>query len=183
MASASVPSAVAAVFIIHLVMQRYGSAERMVKTGLGLVLVMAAVASAVNDILKRRNGARPSLLPPIDPQTIKTKIMVIAALVGFLVGLTSVGSGSLIAIVLLMISRLAPRTIVGTDIAHALLLVTAAAIAHWSLGTVNVRLALNLLVGSLPGVLLGSRLAYHAPGRPLRWGLAVLIFAGGIKML
>ena len=105
------------------------------------------------------------------------------AVVGFLLGLTSVGSGALIAVVLIMFSGLSATTIIGTDIAHALLLVTAAALAHWQIGTVNIPLAANLLIGSLPGVVLGSRLAYYTPPRPLRFGVALLVLAGGLKMV
>jgi uncharacterized membrane protein YfcA len=81
------------------------------------------------------------------------------------------------------LSRLSATRIVGTDIAHALVLVSAAALAHWQLGTVNLVLAANLLVGSLPGVILGSRLSYHAPARPLKFGMSLLVLAGALKMI
>jgi hypothetical protein len=61
--------------------------------------------------------------------------------------------------------------------------VSAAALAHWQLGTVNFVLAANLLVGSLPGVVLGSRLAYYTPARPLKLGMALLVLAGALKMV
>lgn len=180
MAAGSVPSAVVATYVIHFVSVHYGTAEKMVRTGLGVVLVFAAFASLLNEIYRKRVV---DFKPAVDPSDHKVKIILLGAVVGFLVGLTSVGSGSLIAVSLIMFSRLRSTTIVGTDIAHALLLVTAAALAHWQIGTVNVPLAANLLIGSLPGVIIGSRLAYRTPSRPLRFAVALLVLAGGLKML
>jgi len=181
LASGSVPCAVLATYVIHFVAIRYGAAEKMVRTGLGIVLVMTAIASLVHEIYRKRH-VQPAQESAIDPGQHKFKVIALGAVVGFLVGLTSVGSGSLIAVALILFSRMKSRTIVGTDIAHALLLVTAAALAHWQIGTVNVPLAANLLIGSLPGVVLGSRLAYYTPGRPLRFAVALLVLAGGLKM-
>lgn len=182
MASGSVPCAVLATYLIHFVGIRYGTADKMVRTGLGYVLVLTAIASLVNEIYRKRHGDSHSEAP-VDPAKYKGRVIALGAVVGFLVGLTSVGSGSLIAVALIMFSRLRSTTIVGTDIAHALLLVTAGALAHWQIGTVNIPLAANLLIGSLPGVVLGSRLAYLTPGRPLRFAVALLVLAGGLKML
>lgn len=182
LASGSVPAAVLAIYVIHFVRLRYGSAEQMVRTGLGVVLVLAAVATLLHEIYGKRRSHRNNS-EAIDPTPFKARIIALGAVVGFLVGLTSVGSGSLIAVALLMFSGLSSTTIVGTDIAHALLLVTAGALAHWQIGTVNVPLAANLLIGSIPGVLLGSRLAYLTPGRPLRFAVALLVLAGGLKMV
>ncbi len=182
LASGSVPAAVLATYLIRYVRLHYGSAESFVKTGLGVVLVLASLATLLNEIYGKRQH-RLDNLEGIDPSKFKKRIILLGAAVGFLVGLTSVGSGSLIAVALLMFSGLSYTTIVGTDIAHALLLVTAGAMAHWQIGTVNLPLAANLLIGSLPGVVLGSKLAYHTPGRPLRFAVALLVLAGGLKMV
>src|SRR5262249_52591542 len=161
------PASVIATYLIHYVHTRYGSAEHMVKSGLGVVLVLASVATLVNEIYRKRNEHK-LRKTELDPSQHKFRIVLVGIVVGFLVGLTSGGSGALIAVVLIMFSGMPSTAIVGTDIAHALLLVTAAAMAHWQIGTVNVPLAANLLIGSIPGVLVGSRLAYLTPGRPLR---------------
>jgi uncharacterized protein len=182
LASGSVPSAVLATYIIHFVRQHFGTAESFVRTGLGVVLVLAAVATLLHEVYGKRHNRRDNS-EALDPTPFKARIVLLGAAVGFLVGLTSVGSGSLIAVALLMFSRLSSTTIVGTDIAHALLLVTAGALAHWQIGTVNVPLAANLLIGSLPGVVLGSKLAYRTPSRPLRFAVALLVLAGGLKMV
>lgn len=111
------------------------------------------------------------------------EITLVGLLVGFLVGLTSVGSGSLFALTLLAVSRLEPRRLVGTDLAYAAILVTAVALAHAVIGTVDWHLAANLLAGSLPGVLLGSRLTARAPARPLKLGLLSLILLARMKLV
>ena len=182
LASGSVPAAVAATYVIHFVRLRYGSAEHMVRAGLGAVLVLAAIATLLNELYGKRRKHRDNS-EAIDPTPYRGRIILLGAVVGFLVGLTSVGSGSLIGVALLMFSGLSSTTIIGTDIAHALLLVTAGALAHWQIGTVNVPLAANLLIGSIPGVVIGSRLAYLTPGRPLRFAVALLVLAGGLKMV
>ncbi|MBX6377822.1 MAG: sulfite exporter TauE/SafE family protein [Clostridia bacterium] len=71
----------------------------------------------------------------------------------------------------------------GSDIAHAFLLTAAAGLAHWRLGSVDLRLAANLLVGSLPGVLLGARLVPVSPVKPLRVAVAVMVIASGVNLL
>jgi len=182
LATGSVPCAVLATFLIHAVNVRYGSADTMVRIGLGGVLILASFSTLINDWYRKRN-ARTNRLALFDVEAHRGKVILVGAVVGFLVGLTSVGSGALIAVVLLMVAQLPATAVVGTDIAHALLLVTAGAIAHWQIGTVNVPLALNLLIGSFPGVVLGSRMAYYTPARPLRFGVALLVLAGGLKMV
>ena len=182
LASGSVPFAVLATYLIHFVNVRYGAADSMVRLGLGIVLVLAAFATIINEIYRKRR-AQSTESVPFDLEAHKGRIILVGALVGFLVGLTSVGSGALIAVVLIIFSGLSATTIIGTDIVHGLLLVSAAALAHWQIGTVNLPLAANLLVGSLPGVVLGSRLAYYTPPRPLRFGVALLVLAGGLKMV
>jgi uncharacterized membrane protein YfcA len=113
----------------------------------------------------------------------RVKVALVGAAIGFVVGLTSVGSGSLIALFLLFSSRLSQRDLVGTDIAHAMLLVAAASIAHAGIGTVDWSLAANLLCGSIPGVLLGGKLMDVAPSRPLKVGMCSLVWLAGAKLM
>jgi uncharacterized protein len=109
---------------------------------------------------------------------------VIGAAVGFLVGLTSVGSGTLIIVALLFLyPRWQSKELVGTDVFHAALLVSAASAAQFAAGNVNVGMMLSLLLGSIPGVLLGSRLAVGFPERLLRFSLAGVLLVSGAKLL
>jgi uncharacterized membrane protein YfcA len=111
-------------------------------------------------------------------------LTIIGAAVGFLVGLTSVGSGTLIMVSLLFLyPRWESKEWVGTDVFHAAVLVGAAGMAHFAAGDVNVPIMLSLLIGSVPGVLLGSRLVIGFPERALRLGLASMMLVAGSQLL
>ena len=87
----------------------------------------------------------------------------IGATTGFVIGLSSAGSGTLIAIMLIAVYRLTPKRVVGTDVVHAAILLWAAVVAHIIGGNVDFVLAGNILVGSVPGVILGSNLSVKWP--------------------
>ena len=101
--------------------------------------------------------------------------MVTRFVVGLLVSITSVGSGTLIVALLALTTTLPARSIVGTDIVHALALVAVATAAHLSIGSIDVGLTVNLLAGAIPGVLVGSRLGVRLPERALRPTLGVVL--------
>lgn len=105
------------------------------------------------------------------------------ALGGYLVGLTSIGSGSVMAVILLLLYPIAPAIIVGTDIAHATVLSLVVGVAHMTQGNVDFGLAGTLLLGSVPGVLIGSRVAPWLPGRPLKTILACMLVFVGLRLL
>ena len=102
---------------------------------------------------------------------------------GFVIGMTSAGSGTLIAIILIAVFRLTPQRVVGTDIFHAAVLLWAAGIAHWVTGNVDFGLAGNILLGSVPGVLVGGRLAFKSGKNLLRGLLSVVLIASGITLI
>jgi uncharacterized protein len=107
-----------------------------------------------------------------------------AFVVGFLVSITSVGSGSLIIALLVVLYPATPlRRIVGSDIVHALLLVGVSAVGHLRLGSINLSLLGALLVGSLPGVWLGSKMTTVVPEKALRPVLGTTLFLLGCKLL
>lgn len=108
---------------------------------------------------------------------------IIGAIVGFLVGLTSIGSGTLIVVSLFFLyPRWESKDIVGTDVFHAAILVSAAGITQFFAGNVNVMMTASLLLGSLPGVVLGSRFAVGFHERYLRLSLASLLLISGAKL-
>ena len=102
---------------------------------------------------------------------------------GYLVGLTSIGSGSVMAVILLLFYPVAPAVIVGTDITHAMVLSFVVGIAHMTQGNVDFALAGTLLLGGIPGVLVGSRLAPWIPAKPLKAILAVMLIFVGVRLL
>jgi uncharacterized membrane protein YfcA len=113
----------------------------------------------------------------------KVAAVVLGASVGFVLGLTSAGSGTLIAVGLIIGFRLAPRKVVGTDVFHAAILLWVAAIAHLFSGNVDLLLTATILIGSLPGVWLGTHLATRLPERGLRPALGVVLLSAGLALL
>ena len=109
--------------------------------------------------------------------------VVFGALGGYLVGLTSIGSGSVMAVILLLLYPLAPAIVVGTDIAHATVLSLVVGLAHMTQGNVDFGLAGSLLLGGIPGVLVGSRIAPRLPGKPLKTVLAIMLIFVGLRLL
>ncbi len=109
--------------------------------------------------------------------------IIFGAMGGYLVGLTSIGSGSIMAIILLLLYPLTPAVVVGTDIAHATVLSLVTGLAHAAGGNVDFGLAGKLLLGSVPGVLVGSRVAPWLPGKPLRIILAGMLIFVGTRLL
>jgi uncharacterized membrane protein YfcA len=111
--------------------------------------------------------------------------VLVGAIVGALVTITSVGAGALgVTALTFLYPQLATRRIVGSDIAHAVPLTLVAGLGHWWLGTVDVVLLVSLLIGSLPGIALGAHFAARVPERALRSLLAsVLLLVGGKLIL
>ena len=103
--------------------------------------------------------------------------------IGLLVGMTGLGGASLMTPMLILVFGISPVTAIGTDIFHAAILLWAAGIAHWIGGNVDFVLAGNILIGSVPGVLLGGMLAVKTPQRFLRTALAVVLIASGTMLI
>lgn len=182
MAIGSIPATIVAVgvlFFLHSIDASLvnGILERLI----GVMLVVAAVLMLHKMWRSMQAGAEPAADHPAEYPV--GRLIAIGALGGFLVGLTSIGSGSLIIALLVVVISLTPEKLVGTDVAHAFLLVGAAAIAHVVvLNDVDLALAGKLLIGSIPGALIGSRLAAWVPRRPLQAGLAVLLLTTAVTM-
>jgi uncharacterized membrane protein YfcA len=109
--------------------------------------------------------------------------IVAGAVVGALVGFTSVGSGALLVPFLICVYPLSPAKVVGTDIFHAAILVSVTGLAHAQGGSVDWALAVTLLAGSIPGVSIGTWIAPRAPVRVLRVGLASLLLITGLSLM
>jgi uncharacterized protein len=102
---------------------------------------------------------------------------------GFLVGITSVGSGSIIMMLLLVFYSFAPKIMVGTDIAHAVILTGVTSLLHWRMGNVDFNLVGSLLIGSIPGGIIGSHLSTRVPVLWLRRILCTVLLMTGARML
>jgi uncharacterized membrane protein YfcA len=113
----------------------------------------------------------------------RTIAFALGAVGGFIVGLTSVGSGTFFALVMLLVFPLTAAKIVGTDIFHAAGLLWVAGLSHLIHGNVDLTAMGWLLLGSVPGVLFGSQLTVRLPDRSLRIGLATVLLLSGVKLL
>lgn len=116
-------------------------------------------------------------LPKIRLETVQGKVSAIAigAMLGCIVGLTSVSSGSMFALVLIALFQLDTRKLVGTDLAQAAILLSFTSIGHLTLGTVDWSLVVPIWLGSVPGVLIGARLCKLIPQRPLRFSIYLIL--------
>lgn len=184
LATASIPLTVFAVWLLSRVQTTQASenVEHRLKQLIGVMLIVAAVLMLRKALMAPRSVASLNISHLTSYPT--ARILMIGALGGFLVGLTSIGSGSLIIALLVMVITLPPAMLVGTDIAHAFFLVTAGALAHFFfLHDVQFGMAGLLLIGSIPGVLIGSRLAVWVPRKPLQVGMAGLLLTTAWSLL
>ncbi len=182
LAIGSIPSGIIAVNLMNWVHQHVQGADLILKKILGFVLILIPLAILAKSWLSRKSPSW-NKWQSMSTREKRTPLIIIGAFLGFLVGLTSIGSGSLFAIALMYFFQLSGKEVVGTDIAHAFLLTTAAGLAHMSFGTVHLATVFWLLLGSVPGVLLGSRLSCKVPTVFLRYAISVLIIISGIKII
>ena len=178
MAVGSIPSAVLGVYVLELLKNAYGSEnlDKLVLGMLGGALLVVGVATLLRSIFLKDVIAERSAMHLYRRHIIAAIITGVTT--GFVIGLTSAGSGTLIAIF-----QLTPQRVVGTDIFHAAALLWVAGLAHWVGGNVDFALAGNILIGSIPGVIIGSNLAVKAPMGFLRRALAFVLIASGIALI
>ena len=182
LAVGSVPSAIAGVWVIELLQNRYGDDLDTVVLGmLGGALLVVGIATLLRSLFLAGVIQERSALHLYRRHIVAA--IVTGALTGFVIGLTSAGSGTLIAIALIVIFRLTPQRVVGTDVFHAAVLLWAAGFAHWIGGNIDFALALTILAGSIPGVIIGTNLSVKAPQRLLRYALAIVLMASGTLLI
>jgi uncharacterized membrane protein YfcA len=160
--------------------KEYGEGyEDTAKAILGLALVACGIAFLVKAYLHSYPEDKPFFL------TNRDRIIAVATGVvgGFIVGLTSVGSGTLFGLVMMIAFPLTAVRIVGTDIFHAAVLLAVAGVGQLVVGHVDLGATGWLLIGSVPGVLIGGRLTLRLPDRALRIALASVLTLSGVKLL
>ena len=145
----------------------------------GAALILGGLGFVAKTFLSGKADDAPFLLATRD----KAIALTIGALCGFVVGLTSVGSGTFFGLAMLLIYPLTARKIVGTDVFHAAALLWVAGASHLLHGNVDLHAMAWLLVGSIPGVLLGSQMSIKIPDTALRTGFAVVLILSGIKLV
>ena len=165
--------------------------QSVIRTALAIALLVSAAGLMVRAYLRLVEHARvrdgraaplPQGRPRLDVRPVP--LVIIGILGGIVVGMTSVGSGSLIIIALMALyPRLTANELVGTDLVQAVPLVASAALGHILFGDLQLGLTTSLLVGSIPGVWVGAQLSARAPGGLVRRALAFVLLASALKLL
>jgi uncharacterized membrane protein YfcA len=176
----SVPAALGGAYLLH-VLGNSASSEQHIETILGIALLAGAAAMVLRAILDRRGGPKPD-------QTVKTvavrplPTVLVGVLGGVVVGMTSVGSGSLMIVLLLFLYPvLGANQLVGTDLAQAVPLTLAAALGALAFGNVEFSVTTSLILGSVPAVLVGAYFSSRAPDAWIRPVITFAILASGLK--
>jgi uncharacterized membrane protein YfcA len=179
LACGSIPGGTLGFLSIQVMHSRGINSDLFVKRAIGCVLVIGAVVTIVRTLRASNESSEKTF---IHRNQVKS-IVLWGFIIGFAVGLTSVGSGSLLAPFLMMLFPNNPSRVVGTDVFHAAMLVSVTAMLHGSAGHVDWPLVPIMLAGSIPGVLVGSYLAPRLPSRPLRVGIGGVLFATGYQLV
>ncbi len=180
LAAGSIPAATLTLLLVgHFAPGGIGGAAALIKTSLGVALLLTALAIVFRKqiqayALRHSSGQE-------NPRRTATLTVITGAVLGVLVSISSVGAGALgVSALFFLYPRLPTLRIVGSDIAHAVPLTLVAGIGHWFLGSVDWSLLGSLLIGSLPGIWLGSHVSTRVPDRVLRPILAgMLVLVGG----
>jgi uncharacterized membrane protein YfcA len=182
MAVGSVPAAVLGVWALDRLEDLANrDFDDLLLTILACALLLTGAATLVRAFLKSMQERERDTIPM--ERRHKVAAVVLGACVGFVLGVTSAGSGALIAVGLILLFRLSPQRVVGTDVFHAAILLWAAGIAHVIAGNVDFGMVGTILLGSVPGVWLGSHWSVRVEPAVLRTTLAVVLLGAGLALL
>jgi uncharacterized membrane protein YfcA len=176
----SVPMAFLGAYLLHL-MGNAKSAQQHIEVALGVALLVGASAMVLRYVLDRRGGhARTGIVHEVRAKPLRT--VAIGMIGGIVVGMTSVGSGSLMIVMLLFLyPMLGANQLVGTDLTQAVPLTVAAALGALAFGHVDFGVTASLIIGSVPAVVVGSLFSSSAPDRYVRPVITFVIAASGLK--
>jgi uncharacterized protein len=178
LAAGSMPGSFLGVkFLQHLKVLYGDGVNDFIKAAVGILLIIVSTLLLLQRRIEEQVANRPPTAKSFAGMT------VIGLVAGFLVGMTSVGSGSIIMMLLLLFYSYPPKVMVGTDIAHAVVLTGVTSLLHFRLGNVDLSLVGYLLIGSIPGGLVGSYLSTRVPVLWLRRILCVILLSTGARML
>jgi len=180
----SVPGAFLGVSFLKM-LGKGSAVQNVVQLALGSVLLLSVSALAAKWLIDRRQRGRrqdPQNAEPLEVRRLATAA--VGLVVGFIVGITATGSGTLIIVALIVLyPRLRGSQTVGTDLTQAIPMVGAAALGHVLFGDFKLALTLSIVVGAVPGVLAGSLVSSRASTGPLRAALCVVLVASGLKLV
>lgn len=182
LAAGSLPGAAAALFVLGRLGVDGAAANAISADLLAAAVLIAALSLMVKPWLATRLSGGPRGVRTARRKTVLTVLL--GVVLGVIVSLTSVGAGALGTVALILLYPDLPMArIVGSDLAHAVPLTLLAGIGHWTLGTVSGAVLAPLLIGSVPGIVLGSIATRLVPERLLRGGLALILAASAIRLL
>jgi uncharacterized membrane protein YfcA len=180
----SIPAACATLYVLHMYSDYGADASRPITYALGIALLLTACALLIKPRVRSFGEKLPRRVVRLIGENRKALTISIGAVLGTLVTLSSVGAGALGTVSLLLLyPSLAAVTVVGTDLAYAIPLTAVAGLGHWTLGNVDMALLGTLLVGSLPGIWVGSHISAKIPDRILRPVLACVLILVAMKCL
>jgi uncharacterized membrane protein YfcA len=180
LALGSVPAAAITLWLLSITGTEAAGTAHLFAAALGAMLLLTAVSLIFRNQIARFAG-RHRELPPLPQEALTT---VFGAAIGVLVSISSVGAGAIgVTVLMLLYPKLSVHRIVGSDIAHAVPLTLVAGAGHWMIGNVDWHMLVWLLAGSIPGILISSRLAPKINERVIRWALAAVLVVVGIKLV
>jgi uncharacterized membrane protein YfcA len=180
LASGSVPMTVLTIWALSYVNINGTAARDLIAGVLTIALFVTALTLVFRDRILARYAVRVGRL---SPQQVDALTVAVGAALGVLVSISSVGAGAIgVTALILLYPHLPTARIVGSDIAHAVPLTLAAGIGHWWLGSINLDLLIPLLLGSVPGILIGSHTAARVPEKALRLLLAATLIMVAAKL-
>jgi uncharacterized membrane protein YfcA len=182
LATGSVPGALAGVVLVDRLHEAHGEGfddELLIALGISLLLVSVAVVGRA--LFVPRAADRETDTAHLNDRA-KASAVGLGLVLGLILGMTSVGSGALFGFVLILVFRLTPRRVVGTDVFHAAVVLWAAGVAQLASGNVDLGLMANILVGSLPGVWVGAGLVSRVPQDGLRPVLGMVLLGSALAV-
>jgi uncharacterized protein len=185
LSAGSIPGVILGTIIFARVLDT-DEASETIRTWIGYVLLIALAAMVAKIWVGRRaSGLRATLTPVGTEMPVRSlPTLLLGLVVGVLVGMTSVGSGSLIVTTLLLLyPLLRPSILVGTDLTQAVPMLITGAIAHAGFGEISIAIVVSLLIGQIPGVWIGARMSSRYDGHALRWLLMVVLAATALRLL
>jgi uncharacterized membrane protein YfcA len=184
LAAGSMPGSILGVITLNWLESEHGDAfDPYLLGAVAVALVLAASGTLYRALFRPGLIAKERETAMLQRKISKAGTVAIGAVLGFVLGLTSVGSGALVGLVLILLYKLSPRRVVGTDVFHAAVLLWTAGLAHWVSGNVDFGLMGTILIGSLPGVWIGTGLVPHVPVVALRYALGVILAAASLGVM
>jgi len=175
------PLAIAGVVVSYVLRNSISNAQTILGYAIGVALIGGGAGFLAKSFVKR--GIQPSDAPFIMSRRDKLIALATGAVFGFIVGITSVGSGTYFGLMMVLVYPLTMPRIVGTDIFHAAALLWVAGVGHLIIGDVDLHATAWLLLGSVPGILISSRWTVHVPDLTIRAGLGGILIISGLKLL